>query len=255
MFFDTVPIWTFFLVMVGTVLLAIEIGARLGRLQLRLERKATVSSDMVAATMSLLAFVLAFTFNGAAGRHDARKALVIAEANAIDTTWRRAGFLPDPYRTEIRGLLRDYVDVRVKATAGEIGLGEAARRSEALHGKMWTVAEEVGRKEARSMPFALFIQSLNEVIDLHLERITTGARNRVPPIIWLTLYLLLAVGMCMIGVEAGLSGTRHIVMEAAIAVSFSLVLFVIADLDRPQEGLTNVSQQAMVELRNTLKAR
>jgi len=59
---------------------------------------------MVGATMALLAFMLAFTFNGAAGRHDARKGLVIEEANAIDKTWLRAGFLAEPYRADIRGL-------------------------------------------------------------------------------------------------------------------------------------------------------
>jgi len=44
-------------------------------------------------------------------------------------------------------------------------------------------------------------------------------------------------------------------MELALAVSFSLVLFLIADLDRPQEGLINVSQQAMSELQTKLNAR
>jgi hypothetical protein len=37
-----------------------------------------------------------------------------------------------------------------------------------------------------------------------------------------------------------------------VAVSFSLVLFLIVDLDRPQEGFVNVSQQAMTELQTKL---
>jgi hypothetical protein len=210
---------------------------------------------MVGATMALLAFMLAFTFNGAAGRHDTRKGLVIEEANAIEKTWRRADFLAEPYRTDIRGLLRDYVDVRVKAAAGEMDLGEAARQSEALHDRMWALAAEIGQKEAGSIPAGLFIQALNEVIDLHLKRVTVGIRNRVPPTIWATLYLLMAVGMIMMGIQIGLSGTRHIGMDLALAVAFSVVLFLIADLDRPQEGLINVSQQAMVDLQNKLSAR
>jgi hypothetical protein len=52
-----------------------------------------------------------------------------------------------------------------------------------------------------------------------------------------------------------LSGARHIGMELALAVAFSVVLFLIADLDRPQEGLINVSQQAMVELQTKLNTR
>jgi hypothetical protein len=251
-----VPIWVLLLATIGLVALALEAGVRLGRRrQRRAGGKSELSGAMVGATMGLLAFMLAFTFNGAAGRHDVRKGLVIEEANAIDKTWLRAGFLDEPYRTNIHGLLRNYVDVRVKAAAGTLDLGEATRQSEALHDRMWTLAEEVGKKDAGSITAGLFIQALNEVIDLHLKRVTVGIRNRVPPTIWAALYLLMSVGMIMMGTQIGLSGTRHIGMELALAVSFSLVLFVIADLDRPQEGLINVSQQAMEELQTRLNAR
>ena len=253
---DGVPVWLLLLATLGLVALALESGVRLGKRRLRRAGgKSEASGAMVGATMALLAFMLAFTFNGAAGRHDARKALVIEEANAIDKTWLRAGFLAEPYRTEMRALLRDYVDVRVKAAAGEVDLGEATRRSEALHDKMWAVAEEVGKKEGGPRTTGLFIQSLNEVIDLHLKRVTVAVRTRVPPTIWATLYLLMAVGMVMMGTQIGLSGTRHLGMELALVVSFTVVLFVIGDLDRPQEGLINVSQQAMEELRGRLNAR
>ena len=256
MVLDRLPIWGLFLATCALVGLALEAGFRLGRRRQRLGGgKSEVSGAMVGATMGLLAFMLAFTFNGAAGRHDARKGLVIEEANAIDKTWLRAGFLAEPYRTEIRGLLRNYVDVRVKAAAGMLDLGQAAHQSEALHDSMWAMAEEVGRKDVGSITTGLFIQALNEVIDLHLKRVTVGIRNRVPPTIWATLYLLMAVGMVMMGTQIGLSGTRHFAMELSLAIAFSVVLFLIADLDRPQEGIINVSQQAMEELQVRLNAR
>jgi hypothetical protein len=199
--------------------------------------------------------MLAFTFNGAAGRHDARKTLVIDEANAIDKTWLRAGFLAEPHRSGVRGLLRDYVNLRVKAAAGEIDLGLAMRQSEAMQDKMWAMALEVGQKDANAITVGLFVQSLNEVFDLHLKRVTVAIRNRVPSTIWAVLYLLLAVAMSMMGAQVGLNGTRHLAIGMALAFSFTIVLFLIADLDRPQEGLVNVSQQAMVDLQTKLNAR
>jgi hypothetical protein len=45
--------------------------------------------------------------------------------NALDKTWLRAGFLAEQYRAGIGGHLRNYVDVRVKAAAGVVDLGEA----------------------------------------------------------------------------------------------------------------------------------
>jgi hypothetical protein len=257
MFFDHVSIWVVFLATIGLVFLALEIGVRLGRRRaLRGGVKLEVSGAMIGATMGLLAFMLAFTFNGAAGRHDTRKNLVVEEANAIEKAWLRAGFLADPSRTEVRRLIRDYVDLRVKAAAGDVDLTEAIHQSSGLQDRMWALALEAGQKNAGSITVGLFIQALNEVFDEQLKRVTVGIRNRVPGTIWATLYLLMAVGMAMMGAQvAQSSGTRHFGIELALAVSFSVVLFLIADLDRPQEGLINVSQQAMLDLQTTLHER
>ena len=143
----------------------------------------------------------------------------------------------------------------MRAADDRFDVGEGARQTEALHDSQWALAEEAGKQDAGSITAGLFIQALNEVIDLHLKRVTVSIRNRVPAPIWATLYLLVFIGMLMLGTQIGLSGTRHIGMELALAVSFAVVLFVIADLDRPQEGLINVSQQAMHELHAGLNVR
>ena len=77
---------------------------------------------MVAATLALLAFILAFTFGLAGSWFDVRRRLVIDEANAIGTTYLRAGMLPEPHRSDVRDLLREYVDVRLEAIKpGKLG--------------------------------------------------------------------------------------------------------------------------------------
>ena len=106
------------------VLVAIESGIRLGRRRQAQGRgKLEVSGAMVGATMGLLAFMLAFTFNAAATRFEARKTLVVKEANAIEVSWLRAGFLPEPARTTMRGLLRTYVGVRVNVALEQMESG------------------------------------------------------------------------------------------------------------------------------------
>jgi hypothetical protein len=121
MSFDSVPMWAVLLATIGLVFLALDIGFRLGKRRLQgSQGKLEVSGAMVGAAMGLLAFMLAFTFNGAAGRHDARKTIVIEEANAIYMTWLRAGLMAAPYRADVRAMLRDYVDVSaVIPIAGE----------------------------------------------------------------------------------------------------------------------------------------
>jgi hypothetical protein len=162
MFPDNVPIWWLLAATVALVEAALELGYRMGRSQqLRTKGRTEVSGALTGATMGLVAFMLAFTFNAAAGRHEARKAMVVEEANGIDLTWLRAGLLGEPYRSGIRGLLKDYVDLRVQAVAGKMPFADALRRSEMLQDRMWTLAEAAGRQDPGSTTTGLFIQSLN----------------------------------------------------------------------------------------------
>ena len=104
---ELLPIWGVFLATAMVVLLAIEGGFRLGQYRRRrseLEDRPPVG-EMVAATLALLAFMLAFTFGLAASRFDVRRGLVIDEANAIGTTSSRGRLLPGPPRTEVRTVI------------------------------------------------------------------------------------------------------------------------------------------------------
>ena len=116
MSFDDVPLWGIFLATIVLVMFAIGAGFLVGRRRRpREDGKSDSSGVIVGAAMGLLAFMLGFTFNAAAVRYDARKNLVMEEVNAIGTTWLRAGLLPEPYRADIRGLLREYVNLRARA--------------------------------------------------------------------------------------------------------------------------------------------
>jgi hypothetical protein len=67
---DAIPLWGVFVIVVMLVLAAIEGGYRLGRYRLHrsdTEKEAPVGA-MAAATLGLLAFMLAFTFGIAASR-------------------------------------------------------------------------------------------------------------------------------------------------------------------------------------------
>jgi hypothetical protein len=61
--------------------------------------------------------------------------------------------------------------------------------------------------------------------------------------------------MAGVGYQAGLAATRRSPAMAALVLAFAGVLFLIADLDRPVEGLLTVSQQAMLDLQRTMQAK
>jgi hypothetical protein len=250
---DFLPLWVLFVATVVIVLLSVEGGYRLGtyrRQRTEPEKEAPVGA-MVGAILGLLAFMLAFTFGLAASRFDARRIVVLDEANAIRTAYLRAGLVSEPHRSKIRDLLREYVDARLEAVQSE-NVVQGIARSTRLQGPLWDQAVAAAEKDPRPSVTGLFIQSLNEVIDLHSKRISFGLRSRVPGPIWVALYSQVTLAFAAMGYHAGLSGSRRSLAVLALALAFSGVMLLIADLDRPHEGVVKVSQQAMIDLKNSL---
>jgi hypothetical protein len=143
---DALPLWGLFIGILLVVLLSIECGYRLGKYRRdhREQEKETPVGTIVGATLGLLAFILAFTFGLAAARFDSTRQVLLNEANAIGTTYMRAGMLPEK-REEIRTLLRDYVGTRLDAVrSGKIA--EGIRQSEKIQSEVWAQAVAVGRK-------------------------------------------------------------------------------------------------------------
>jgi hypothetical protein len=251
---DRLPLWGLSLATIAVVFLSVEGGYRLGKLrrqQSEPEKESSVGA-MVGATLGLVAFMLAFTFGLAAARFDLRRQVLLDESNAIGTSYLRAALLPEPQRSDARRLLREYVEVRLKGVQTGM-VQQAASESTQLHARLWAEAVAAGEKDPRSVPTGLFIQSLNELFDLHSKRIMAALRNRVPGTIWATLYFVAILAMGQLGYHEGLTSPRRSPAVLALVLTFSAVMFLIADLDRPQEGLLRVSQQAMLDLRNSLQ--
>ena len=247
---DYFPLWALFLVTVAAALLLIDLGYRFGRYRLRRTEaeKEELAGTMVGAILGLLGFMLAFTFGLAANRFNDRRQLVVAEANAIGQSYLRALMISEPIRTESRNLLRDYVDVRLEAVES----GDADRaisKSVELHQRLWSQAVAATEKD-RSDITSIFVQSLNEVIDLHAKRVVFGLRSRIPGAIWIALYLLVFVAMASMGYHHGLNSPRRSPALLALVIAFSAVLILNVDLDRPREGWLRTSQQPIIDLRN-----
>ena len=250
--FDALPLWAIFPITVALALLSVEFGYRIARYRQRMsdEEKEAAVGGMVGATLGLFAFMLAFTFGSASSRYQDRRQIVLSEANAIGTTYLRAEMIPEPMRTETKRLLREYVDTRLAAVKPG-GLQEGVAKSEELQKSLWSLAVAATEKE-RSPLISLFVQSLNQVIDLHAERVMAGVRSRVPSVIWIVLYLLAILSMLMMGYQTGLAGARRSIAVIALILGFSSVLVLIADLDRPGQGMLETSQEAMIDLRKSM---
>lgn len=236
MMFLQLPEWFCFAVTVLFVLLSYEVGYKLGtKRRLRPgENPDSAAGALSGTTLGLLAFMLAFSFNGASSHHDLRKKLLIDEANAIRTAYQQSVALPEPYRAEVHGLLQEYLNLRVNAlNFSPEELRKALVRTKTIQDELWSTAVTLQQKE-RGVPLAdKFTESLSNIFDLHVGRIEAAFHSRIPGIIWIVLFSLTSMTMSMMGYRVGLSGVRSIFIEVSTALAFSSVLIVIIALDQP----------------------
>jgi hypothetical protein len=253
----SLPVWVTFVVTIIVVVLAVEAGFRLGRQGwLRSEDEKEQPVSVIAeAILTLAGFMLAFTFGISSDRLQDRKVLVREEANAIATAWLRSDFLPEPDRAQAKGLLQKYVDDRLDAAQAhdfdqlQKKIDEAAR----IQRQLWDMAVKNALKDMNSDVYALYIESLNKIIDIHALRIAVALYPQIPFISWLVLYTLVILGMLTIGYETAITGgARRSRAASLLAVSFSLVIALIVMLDRPQSDIIKVPQQPLIDLREAM---
>lgn len=202
------------------------------------------------ALLGLLALLIGFTFSIALSRYDLRRGLVLDEANAIGTTTLRAQFLPQDHVAKAVGLLEDYTKTRFLYSEAAGQAAANAAQAKTLLDALWGEAVFASGQDPKSVPVGLFVQSLNDVIDLNEKR-RIATRNHVPEVTFLLLYAMAGVALGFTGYGVGLTGTRQHVPNAITALSIAVVIMLITDLDRPKRGLITIDQNALIQLENS----
>ena len=242
----------------GAVLGLMEFGRRWGKRRIALEAEGARAGLGVVdgAVFSLLGLLIAFTFSGAAARFDNRRALILAEANAIGTAWLRIDLLPAADQPPLRDLFRRYLDDRVAVfrLLPDIAASRAALdRANRSQGEIWTRSVTACQSEAGRGLVMPWLGALNAMFDCATSR--TEALYWHPPII---VFLLLG-GLSMISALLagyGMAGAHrrswlHMVGFAAI---LAVTVFVTIDLELPRAGMIQVddADRVLLELRQSM---
>ncbi len=252
-FLDPIPIWAMYILTFLVALLGFELGYRYGLFRQKKDQSEPDKTldAMVGATLGLLAFLLAFVMSMASDRYDNRRQLVVEEADTIRSAYLQAGYLTEPYPEEIRSLLREYVDIRIATPDTQNNIDTVLARSEEIHAELWRLTEAVVAETPGRDEISLFIASINETINLHNLRVA-ALRARLPETVVLVLYLVAILSMTMVGFQNSYNGKRNFFSALSVILIFTVVMMLIIDLDRPQEGLLKVSQQALIDLQRQL---
>jgi hypothetical protein len=265
-FFDLVPIW---LLLIGTILvmvLFIEFGFRLGKNAQATAKKAQTSQvrAIMGAGLGLLAFMLAFTFSTAQSHFESRVQNLAEEARIARNAFMQADLLAEPSRSQAKQLLKDYIGLRshIGKIMGqkevEQDLANSLRISEQIQNDLWLLVASSNRSakkdQAENGQNSLLMASVIGLTDIHYTRLHAAVMNRIPFTIWITLYLMAALSMIIMGFQAGLTDRRSPVATITLAVAFSAVIILITDLDRPVMSFFEINNQLLVDLNEFMEA-
>jgi hypothetical protein len=240
-----------------SMLACLEVGYRVGRSKVEEHPAAHDGIGTIeAAIFALLGLLLGFSFSGATARFDARRQLIIAEANAIGTAYLRLDELPAPDQPEMRQLFREYVDARVDAYA-HIPDMKAFYQGVAQAGKLqhqiWVRAVAASRNDATQNTARLLLPALNEMTDIATAR-TIAINSHLPGLVF-CLLVWVALSSCVIaGYAMAKRRKRSWLHMLLYAACIAITVYTVSDLDYPRSGLIRLSSadKVLEQLRDSI---
>ncbi len=166
-------------------------------------------------------------------KYHAAQQTVQSEAGDVEQIYRLAEPLPEPEREQLQGLATSYARVVVNEEWPLMRQGKTSPRA-------YDLVEELQRsivlfKPTTSSQQTVYGQLLGKVDDLRESR---GDRvlyvsQRLPSLLWAALGglgIIMIAFSCLVGMQ---NRRLHLLVVAALAGGIVLVLFMIAELDRP----------------------
>ena len=248
--FYQIPSVVFALVALAVMIVGALYGERLWNSRPDDERASSEEGYIVSGVVGLLALLLGFTFSLALDRYEARRGLVLEEANSIRTAYLRSQTFGEPHRAQLDRLFVAYGQNRVALGAAVPG-GEEFMRRVARNGdlqrQLWgtSLAAIAGQRDDIS---SAYMDSMNHVIEVGAAR--RAAREvRVPPRVFVILAIYMTTTAVVLGYVMGPRRRRAIL---ALLVLTTLSYGLILDIDDATGGAIRENQRPMQNMLPTL---
>jgi hypothetical protein len=241
---------TIFLVTLGALLLAAWFGSWLRRRRALDERQRDDFSLILTATLTLLGLLIGFSFSMAANRYEQRKNLEEAEANAIGTEYLRSDLLPAADRDKLRGLLKQYLELRIRFYHASLdAVGAVNADTARLQRELWAAVTAAAARQPDPV-VALVVSGMNDV--LNAQGYTQAAFwNYVPPSAIGLMAAIAFISNVLLGYGARTPLPRSrllLILPLIVALAFALIF----DIDTPRRGLIKIVPQNLQSLQESL---
>lgn len=196
---------------------------------------------ILSGVLGLLALLLAFAFSLALQRHEERRQLVVAEANAVGSFSQRLVVLDPGPRAQIGRMLKAYATTRATLgrTVGREARAQLGARGEAQLAQINAATLASLDPIRASAGASLVIQGLNAVNDIEAER-QAANKARLPEHVLGLLLLYCLTTALMLGNAVSETRARHRVAAWLLFILLGLAFTTILDLDRPRTGSIRV---------------
>jgi hypothetical protein len=225
------------------------VGIRLGR-RLRAEHRSTPQFD--APSMALLGLLLAFAFGTSMSKHDQRRMAVVQDANAIGDFYTCATLLREPTRTKLQAVIRTYAQRRLEAATtpfNSLNLDRVLTQFQLMHDQMTALVDEA---ISEGTPVAVSLtNTLNAVTSNQAARLA-AIRDRLAGSIVALLFVSTIVTTALIGRSQGFSENSDFIGLLCFVLLVSFTIYVTLDLNRPERGFIQVSQEPIERLLSSM---
>jgi hypothetical protein len=239
----------------ATVLASLLLMAGLNRFWPQEKRR--VYNDLIGWQLGILgttyAVILGFMLYAVWTQLGEAELNVDAEAIAVVDVYRLAEGLPEPQRTQLRQLARDYVDTVITREWPQMARGETPEQSTAADQEMWKIVMSI--KPASPTEVSAQEHAVSGLEALALRRLTRirQGQSGLPNLLW----CLLLVGGALTILCSCTLGSENVKLQSLEVFCFSLLvslsLVAIADIHRPFRGLVHVSDYAFQRARQSMQ--
>lgn len=241
----------FGLAFLALLMLSLEVGYRAG---VFIKRKGLVrkNSDrsagfVVSGMLVLLAFFLGTALSIVATEFKERQAVVLAEANAIGSSWLIAGAQADNTGSGIQQLLQTYTRVRISAVKDAQtpeDKSRAVQRTGALQNEIWAIASDIAKQTPNNVSASL-LTALTEAFDNSVAQ-RVAFDMPIPTHVMKLLTITAILTLMATGLNLGSLGNRMRVLTSLLLIVFTGAVVLIADLSRPYVGGIKVSPEPLI---------
>lgn len=246
-YFRLNPVLFLFLVWICLTLMG-ALGYQLGKKAKSL-REFKLSDLIPSSIMGLLALILGFSFSMAVTRFEKRRELAVQEANAISTAYFRVQALKEIQGINVKDLYKTYVDRRI-ATYESNNWDQSIQDTFQLEKKIKDHFLEVSKNERGALESA-YVMSMTEMFDAANER-NFALVKPLPTAIYLVIFIFACISVCVLNFDRGYTQNIPQWRSGIIVVLFTIIFYLVYDLDHPRKGIIQISQDAMIQLRQSM---